>query len=293
MAHISLVIPCFNEAENIGDLLTALSQHAYLKEAEIIIIDDGSKDKSVAIIEDFISQRPHFRLLKHGRNRGYGQALITGMKEASNENVIWMDSDGQHRLEDVEKIAKILVADDVDFVVGERDAKSHQVKSRLLGKFVLRQLVRLAGVRQITDFNSGLRGFKTALIRRYLHLLSGGFGASTTTTLLMEMRGYSGQTVSITVLDRMGVSSVRQVRDGLRTMLLIVRALLLFRPMRFFMSIGLSFLITGLVYGFWIALSQRLGFPVFGSMLVLAGIQTIVLGLVTDQISQMRLEKFE
>ena len=293
MAQISLVIPCFNEAENIGELLKQLSEHAYLKQAEIIIVDDGSRDNSAEIIDTFISQKPNFILLKHGRNRGYGQALISGMKQATGDNVIWMDSDGQHRLEDVEKVARILAEQDVDFVVGERDSKSHQVKSRMLGKFVLRQLVRLAGVRQIKDFNSGLRGFKTALIQRYLHLLSGGFGASTTTTLLMEMRGYAGQTVSITVLDRMGVSSVRQVRDGLRTMLLIVRALLLFRPMRFFMSIGLSFLITGLGYGFWIALTQKLGFPVFGSMLVLAGIQTIVLGLVTDQISQMRLEKFE
>ena len=162
-----------------------------------------------------------------------------------------MDADGQHQVSDVVKLCKILSAPEIDFVIGERDQDSHQVKSRLLGKFVLRMVVKLCGVSTITDFNSGLRGFKTNIIKKYLHLLKGGFGASTTTTLLMEIRNYHGTTCPINVLDREGTSSVRQIRDGMRTLLLIFRSLLLFRPMRFFFSTGLLFsqLASSMAYG--------------------------------------------
>lgn len=289
MTDISIIIPCFNEEKSIGTLLTTLSKDLYIKNCEIIVVDDGSSDRSARIIEQF----KFVKLVRHVRNSGYGQAIVTGMKNSTRSNVVWMDSDGQHQVDDVVKLCKVLVAPEVDFVIGERDQDSYQVKSRLLGKLVLRIFVKLCGVTTISDFNSGLRGFKTSVIQKYFHLLKGGFGASTTTTLLMEMRNYNGFTCSINVLSREGDSSVRQVRDGMRTLLLIFRSLLLFRPMRFFFSVGLIFFVVGLVYGVWTTFSEGIGFPVFGAVLVLAGIIIVMLGLITDQISQLRLEKFE
>lgn len=289
MADISLVIPCFNEEKSIGKILTALSNHPFTNKCEIIIVDDGSSDDSTKIVENYKCAK----LVKHSRNQGYGQAIVTGMQNSTRKNVVWMDADGQHQVSDVVKLCKILLTPEIDFVIGERDQHSHQVKSRLFGKFVLRMVVKLCGVSTITDFNSGLRGFKTNIIKKYLHLLKGGFGASTTTTLLMEMRNYYGSTCTINVLDREGTSSVRQIQDGMRTLLLIFRSLLLFRPMRFFFPTGLFFLTIGLTYGVWKTFSDGTGFPVFGAVLVLVGIIIIMLGLITDQISQLRLEKFE
>lgn len=289
MTDISIIIPCFNEEEGIGKLLTTLSKDPYIKKCEIIVVDDGSSDQSARIIGGFKS----VRLIKHVRNAGYGQAVVTGMKNSTRSNVVWMDGDGQHQLGDVIKLCKILVAPEIDFVIGERDRNSHQVKRRILGKLVLRMFIKLCGVSSISDFNSGLRGFKTNVIRKYFHLLKGGFGASTTTTLLMEMRNYNGATCSINVLSREGISSVRQVRDGMRTILLIFRSLLLFRPMQFFLTVGLAFFAVGITYGIWTTISEGIGFPVFGAVLVLAGIIVVMLGLITDQISQLRLEKFE
>lgn len=289
MIDISIIIPCFNEEKSIGTLLNTLSKNPYIKKCEIIVVDDGSSDQSKKIIERF----KFVRLIKHNRNSGYGQAIVTGMKNSTRANIVWMDGDGQHQVADVVKLCKVLVAPEIDFVIGERDQYSYQVKSRLLGKLVLRMFIKLCGVSTISDFNSGLRGFKTSVIRKYFHLLKGGFGASTTTTLLMEMRNYNGSTCSINVLSREGSSSVRQVRDGMRTLLLIFRSLLLFRPMRFFFSVGLMFFTVGLIYGLWRTFSEGIGFPVFGAVLVLAGIIIIMLGLITDQISQLRLEKFE
>ena len=293
MANVSLIIPCFNEEENVGALLETLSSNAVLKESEIIVIDDGSSDRSVEIIERLSATLVNFKLIKHPRNQGYGYALVSGMKAAKSENIIWMDSDGQHRLRDVERVLEQLSKEDIDYVVGERDKASHQVRTRVFGKFILRNFIKLTGVGKIQDFNSGLRGFKRRIIIKYLHLLIGGFGASTVTTLLLEMRGYHGVSVSITVDGRLGTSSVKQVRDGLRTITLILRAALLFRPLRFFTTMGVCLFLSGLMYGFYVALLEQTGFPVFGSLLVLAGLQTIFLGLVSDQISQMRIERLE
>ena len=86
---------------------------------------------------------------------------------------------------------------------------------------------------------------------------------------------------------------MNQVRDGLMTITFILRASLLFRPLRFFTTMGVCLFLSGLIYGFYVALLEQTGFPVFGSLLVLAGLQTIFLGLVSDQISQMRIERLE
>lgn len=289
MKEISLVIPCFNEEASIGKLLDQLTRDPYLGQCEIIVVNDGSTDNS----PEAIGQYSSVKLVNHIKNLGYGQAIVSGMKSSTKENVLWLDADGQHQIEDVKELCEILIDPEIDFVIGERDGKSHQVKSRVFGKAILKLLIKLSGVTSVSDFNSGLRGFKTKVIGQYFHLLKGGFGASTTTTMLMEMRYYNGKTYPITVLDRSGSSSVRQINDGMRTILLIIRALLLFRPMRFFLSIGLTFLSFGAFYGLWIAFTKGTGFPVFGALLVLVGIITIMLGLITDQISQLRLERFE
>ena len=81
-------------------------------------------------------------VLTHPTNFGYGQALITGMKSAKRSNIIWMDGDGQHQVEDVVKLANNLLPEDVDFVIGERGKSSLQSTSRILGKYFLRLIIK-------------------------------------------------------------------------------------------------------------------------------------------------------
>ena len=106
-------------------------------------------------------------------------------------------------------------------------------------------------------------------------------------------RNYNGGEVPITVKKRMGMSSVRQIRDGMRTLLLVLRILLLFKPLHFFGSVGLVTALLGFIYGVWSTFSEGLGFPVLGAVLFLFGVQTIFWGLVVDQISAMRRERFD
>lgn len=285
----SIIIPAFNEEQAIGATLDKLTANPLLADAEIIVIDDGSIDDTAALVGRF--ERVH--LVRHEVNKGYGAALVTGINRATRDFVVWMDADGQHRVEDMVSVMQAIICEGLDYCIGVRGASSHQEPTRKIGKWVLRQVMHLAAGRPVADFNSGLRGFRRAIIRKYLHLFPKGFGASTTTTLIMLERGYNGGEVPITVLQRIGISSVKQFRDGMRTLTLILRIFLIFKPLHFFGGIGGLMSLTGMGYGLWSAFTEGLGFPVLGAVVFLAGLQTIFMGLIMDQISAMRRERFE
>lgn len=285
--QISLLIPAFNEAMGIPLLLDKLNEHMH--GAEVIVVDDGSSDKTAEIASAYKG----IRVVRHTVNQGYGAALRTGMQAASSNFVVWADADGQHRMEDIVTVARALIEQDLDYCVGVRGKDSFQESNRKLGKYVLRQVVRMAVDRPVADFNSGLRGFRATVIRKYLHLLPKGFGASTTTSLIMLERNYRGAEVPIQVEKRVGKSSVRQFRDGMRTLTLILRISLLFKPLHFFGGIGLSLILLGLVYGLLKAYVDGLGFPVLGAIVFLTGLQTLFMGLIMDQLSALRRERFE
>jgi glycosyltransferase involved in cell wall biosynthesis len=285
----SVIIPAYNEQDGIGAVLDALTAEPGLSEAEIIVVDDGSRDATA----EQVSQHPAVRLVRHRINQGYGASIRSGVKAARGRYVIWFDADGQHRVEDLLRVARTLIEQDLDYCVGVRGEDSYQVRNRQLGKAVLRAAVRLAAGHRVNDFNSGLRGFRREVITRYLPLLPRGFGASTTTTLLMIKRGYYGQEVPIKVLPRVGKSTVRQVRDGVRTLKIVLRIFLLFTPMRFFGGIGTLLMLLGGVYGLVRALESRQGIPVLAALVILLGMQAFFFGIISDQISMSRLENLE
>jgi glycosyltransferase involved in cell wall biosynthesis len=285
---ISILIPAFNEEEGIGPTLESLLAEPRLAEAEIIVIDDGSHDRTAEIVRSY----PGVHLIRHPFNRGYGSAIRSGARAARGEYIIWFDSDGQHRVEDLLALADKLIGERLEYVIGVRGTDSHVDSERRLGKWLLRLAVNFAAGRVLPDFNSGLRGFKREILLRYLHLLPLGFGASTLTTLLMHEGSHHGGTVPILVRSRVGKSSVRQMRDGLRTLRIVLHIVLLFKPLQFFGITGAILILTGLVYGLIKAFLNRLGFPVLASLLVILGVQSFFFGFVGDQIGALRRERF-
>jgi glycosyltransferase involved in cell wall biosynthesis len=284
----TVVIPAYNEETGIGQTLAELCQALAAQPAEIIVVDDGSDDQTAARVAQF----PSVHLARHKANRGYSAAIATGTRLAQGRYVIWYDADGQHRPQDLIRVAQTLIDNDLEYCIGVRDSQSYDDPRRRLGKFILRLVVKVAVDQPVQDFNSGLRGFRKDVLLRYLHLLPRGFGASTMTTLLMLERGHFGEEVPITVRRRIGTSSVRQVHDGMKTLMIILRIFLLFKPMLFFGSIGGALIIGGSIYGFAEAISLRQGFPVFGALIIILGVQSLFFGLLNDQISLLRRERF-
>ncbi len=284
----SIIIPAFNEEAGIGDILEQISCEPRLDAAEVIVVDDGSSDRTGEIVRAY----PQVTVIQHPFNRGYGSAICTGARASKGEYILWFDSDGQHRVEDLLRVCDTLLDHRLEYCIGVRESTSYQDPNRKLGKWLLRQVVNFSVGQPVPDFNSGLRGFRRDILLRYLHLLPKGFGASTLTTLLMIEGNHYGATVPIQVQPRVGQSAVKQVRDGLRTLHIILHIVLLFKPLKFFGLTGAALIAFGLAYGFIKAGINHLGFPVFASLLIILGVQSFFFGLLCDQISALRRERF-
>ena len=282
---LSIVIPAFNEQGAVADTLRQL--RSVFPAAEIILVDDCSTDATLA--EG--SSVPDITILRHRFNRGYGAALKTGMMRAKGEAVAWFDADGEHRPEDLKAMVALFHRESVAAVVGRRPSAG-QPKVRLLGKLLLRVWARTLGQQVNRDLNCGLRVLHAEAIRPYISMLPDRFSASTTSTLIMLAKNFPIRFFDIHTDPRVGESKVR-LRHGFETLLNILRATLIFRPLRLYGTIGLAFLGLGIAYGFTVAFAAGEGFPTFGLVLVTAGMMLLALGFIADQISHWRLSTME
>lgn len=282
---VSVVIPAFNEAGGIGPTLLQLS--AALPAAQIIVVDDGSSDGTAGIVEQY----PEVTLIRHGFNRGYGAALKTGMMHAGRPFVAWFDADNEHRVADLTSMVAQIRSGHLAAVIGQRTSGGASAV-RGIGKAVILMLARSLGFRGGRDMNCGLRVFRTEVICRYLPLLPNGYSASMTSLLVMLERGYPIGYHPVELAARIGTSKVT-LRAGFASMLLVVRVIMMFAPMRIFLPSALVLLGVGAIYSLALALIVHEGFPVLGIFLMLAGLMIGMLGLIADQLSQMRLAQYE
>lgn len=282
---VSIIIPVHNEAASMPALLADLS--AWQTRAEIILVDDGSTDRSAEI-----ATNAGFRVLRHRINKGYGAALKTGIRAASGGIVVMMDADSEHRADD---IARLLAAmDDNDMVVGARARGSNAPLLRQPGKWLLRIVANYLAQTKIPDLNSGFRAMRTEVVKRFLHILPNGFSFSTTITLALYKGGYSIGYVPIVTAPRVGTSTVNPIRDGLKTLLYIIQMIALFDPLRVFIPTSVILFLIGI--GYWIAdivVRQRLNIPSGAIIVILAGVMIFMFGILADQVSAIRREKYE
>ena len=281
---LTVVIPAYNEAEAIGDVVRELLEKT--EGVRVLVVDDGSQDETAAV-----AALAGATVIRHRRNRGYGAGVKTGIRAAQTTFVAMYDADGQHRPEDLMRLYEI--AQDHDAVIGARGKTSHQVAARRPGKWVLARTANTLVGQKIPDLNSGLRVMRREVAMRYLHLLRDGFSASTTSTVCVMQRGYDVEFVPITTRERVGKSTVKQFRDGMNTIHLIVRLIILFNPTRFFIPPSLLMIVAGLTYGFIKAFRFHHGFPVLAMLLVSTGLITGMFGLLADQVSSFRREMYE
>jgi glycosyltransferase involved in cell wall biosynthesis len=289
--HLSILVPAFNEEAGIEKAMKKLLSCPELKDFELIIVNDGSHDRTGEIIDGLQATDDRVRAIHHRTNRGYGSAIRTAAMSAQGTYLAWYDSDGQHQVQDLLNVVGAVRSRNLDYAIGIRGTDSHQVANRRIGKWILRRVVEFSANQKVSDFNSGLRCFHRDVLLRYLHLLPQGFGASTTTTILMIERGYLGADVPITTLEREGKSSVKQIRDGARTLMIILRLMLLFKPLSFFGTISIMAIASGFIWNF--TTPDRTGFSVLSALVISFGVQCGILGLIADQLSALRRERFE
>jgi glycosyltransferase involved in cell wall biosynthesis len=287
---LSVIMPVYNESGTIGNLLDACLNLARVHNWEIIVVDDGSTDETAKQIQQRVDGRC-LKLITHKRNRGYGGAIKTGIGASSSPRIATMDSDGQHDPNDLARLFPLL--DGYDLVVGMRTSLIHSPPFRMPGKWILKGLATYLSGQKIPDLNSGLRLFRTDLIKKYLHLCPDGFSFSTTTTLVFLNRGYAVAYEPITIHPRSesGNSKVK-LSTGFSTIILILRIMSLFNPLRVYIPASVLLGIAGVLWGLPYIILQR-GVSVGALLLIITSILLFFFGLLTDQVAQLRLEKYE
>jgi len=282
--QISVVIPAYNEAACIKDVLEKLTQFLQEKNipASIIVVDDGSEDGTAAEAKSVSG----VKVIKHAENRGYGAALKTGIRAAETEWVLSYDADSQHTPDLLPALVAQL-SDEVDMVVGKREGYKGPLL-RQPGKLLLSWVVNFLTDTKVPDFNSGLRAFRRSVFLQYMHLFPNTFSLSTTSTVCFLKEGKNVRFVPIIIQPRNGKSTVR-ARDAARTFMLILRLIMLFSPLRIFLPLCVLVGLTSLgLLGYELVVHHNVSDGVVMLMSLTATL--FFFGLISDQVAAVRRE---
>ena len=239
---ISAVIPAYNELGAIADVVKGVREalRSAGDNVEVIVVDDGSTDGTGAA-----ATAAGARVISHPVNRGYGQALRSGIRAAKGDWILMTDADDTYPTREIEKLLNF--APDFDLVIGARTGVHFwgSAWAALLRWIYLAVAGFIVG-ESIPDANSGLR-----LVRRAMLLNMGpveclGFSYSTTMTLSFMQAGRFVKFVPIDFNARVGRSKVRKFRDMLRTLQLMTQILIAYNPLKLFIVLTIGFLVPAL-----------------------------------------------
>lgn len=273
---VSVVVPAYNEAKHVAEEIRALQSAlgGCGWEYEILLVDDGSTDGTAER-----ARQAGVTVLRHEENRGYGAALKRGIRAAKHDWILITDADGTYP---ASAIAALLErAPSQDMVVGARTGKNNATPwVRRPAKWFLGWLASYLCARKIPDLNSGLRLMRRELLERFWFLLPSGFSLTTTITLAALSNDYDVEYVEIEYRDRLGRSSIRPWH-AFDFLLLIIRTVVFFNPLRVFLPMGMLLALAGLA-----KLVIDIGRENLSESAVLAFIAALLiwaLGLLADQ----------
>jgi glycosyltransferase involved in cell wall biosynthesis len=279
---ISIIIPVFNEAQNLGPLLDQL-RLVRIPASEIIVVDDGSIDGSSEI-----AVKNGARLVQHPYHIGNGAAVKSGIRAARGRLLVLMDGDGQHRPEDIPNL--LAESDRYHMVVGARGKGSKLRFHRAIANYFYNTFASYVTRFKVEDLTSGFRviGRRDAL--RFIDLLPNTFSYPSTLTLAFLRSGLAVKYVPIQTLDRNGKSKIRLIADGIRFLLIITKIATLFSPFRVFLPVSAFFFFTGVGYYLYTYLTQH-RFTNMAVFLLTTAVIVFMLGLVSEQIALLRMEQ--
>lgn len=242
--QVSIVIPAFNEELGIGPVIEELwgisRQGGGGAISEIIVVDDGSKDRTAEI-----AAAAGARVLRHRSNRGYGAALKTGITAAKNDLIVMIDADGTYPCKYIPEMLKAL--ENSDMVVAARIGQNVKIPLvRKPAKWALNRLANYMTNSKIPDLNSGLRALRRDIAMQYFSILPNQFSWTTTITLAMHCDKYAVTYIPIDYRQRKGRSKIVPWDAG-SFAILVLRTAMLFKPLRVFMPVVILCLLYGIV----------------------------------------------
>jgi glycosyltransferase involved in cell wall biosynthesis len=276
----SVIVPAYNEAHAVTGLIDALKRQAAWQ--EIVVVDDGSTDGTGER-----AAAAGARVLRHPYNKGNGAAVKTGLRQARGTYILIVDADGQHQPQDTLRLVNLLA--EYELVVGARSADSQASWSRRVGNAMLNRIASYLTGQDIPDLTSGFRAARRDCMLEFIHLYPNGFSTPTTSTMSFIRTGYSVRFEPIVAAQRLGTSKIRLGSDGARFVLILLKVITIFSPLRLFVPVSGGMFTLGAGYAVWTIATQS---HVTNSsvLLILSSVLILLIGLVSEQIASLRSE---
>ncbi len=307
-SKLSIVIPAYNEEESIGSTLartvgaaTDIIARGGLDSLEILVVNDGSRDRTAAIVQDFIRNQPSgappVRLIQHEINRGYGAAIKTGFTSAAGDLLGFMDADGTCDPRVFGELCEAIRTQEADVVIGSRMILpgSGMPLSRKIGNRLFAGLLSLLSASRVTDSASGMRVLRRESLPFLAPLPDGlHFTPAMSARALLDPNLKIAE-VPMPYSERVGESKLGVVRDGVRFLSVILEVSLTTRPLRFFGTLGVLFLLLALGYAIYPIFHYLRERQVFEWMIyrllavtvfATAGLNLIALGLLAGAVAR-------
>ena len=276
--RISVIIPARDEAAALPACLAGV--RAALPDAEIVLVDDGSQDDTVAIAAGFGA-----RVISHPYSKGNGAAVKTGARAATGDILVFMDADGQHRPEDIPRLLAKL-EEGYDMAVGARGMQDHAGVHRGFANTVFNLMASWMVNHRVEDLTSGFRAVRAERFRRFLYLLPNSFSYPTTCTMSFFRAGFGVAYVPVSMPPRIGRSHIRPLRDGVRFLLIIIKIGTLYSPLKLFLPVAGAFFATGFGYYLYTYLATH-RFTNMSALLLTTAVLVFLIGIVSEQISAL------
>jgi glycosyltransferase involved in cell wall biosynthesis len=238
---VSVVVPAYDEGPHVAGQIRAVAEvmEGSGWRYEIIVVDDGSSDDT-----GVAAAATGVRVLRNRRNRGYGASLKRGIAAARYPWILIIDADGTYPPTSIPDL--LALADESAMVVGARITAHRKIPLvRRPAKWFLTRLASYLAEQSLPDLNSGLRLLRRELVETYLHLLPSGFSFTTTITLAAACDDHEVSYVPIDYLERKGTSKIRP-GHAFDFLLLVLRIIVFFNPLRVFIPLGLVMALLGL-----------------------------------------------
>ena len=271
---ITIGIPAYNEEKSIALIITKLKKIT----DSIIVCDDGSSDMTAEI-----SKNLGVTVISHKKNMGYGVAINSIFQKSKELNVdllVTFDADGQHRVEDIQKVIEPIKNNVADLVIGSRflDKKSDVPNYRKIGIKVITQVTNASIRKKLTDSQSGFRAYNGQVLSQ-ISPSDMGMGISTEILIKSSSKGLRIMEVPITILYSGNTSTHNPVSHGTSVLFSTIKFTSIEHPLKFYGIPSVIFLIIGVIFT-TLAVQYYIDVGRLNSNLTLIGGGTVLIGII-------------